>query len=72
LAGKDYEYLNLLMPLTSLDHRGRGHAKTYSHPDQVPQEILNKALDIWKRWLTEEDYNYFLNKNLIYIKNDHA
>ena len=68
LAGKNYEYLNLILPMTAFDHLGKGHFKNYQHPDKVPQELKNKALDIWKRWLTEGDYQYFFDKGLIYIK----
>ena len=66
LAGKSYEYLDLLLPMTVFEHLGNGHAKNYQHPDKVPQELKNKALSLWKTWLPEEDFNYFVDNGLIY------
>ena len=65
-AGKQYEYLNLLLPLSVHEHRGNGHAKNYHQPDLVPKELRDRALSLWKTWLPEEDFNYFVENGLIY------
>jgi len=66
LAGKQYEYLNLILPLSSEEHRGKTPARNYKYPDNVPHDLICRASNLWVAWLSLEEMQYFYDKGLIY------
>lgn len=65
LAGKDYEYLCFLLPLSVIEHRGKKPIRNFKHPDNVPAELKIRAITFWINHLNDEDYMYFFDKGLI-------
>lgn len=65
LAGKDYEYLCFLLPLSVKEHRGNNPIRNYGDPDKVPLELKIKAITFWTSKLSDEDFNYFFDNGLI-------
>lgn len=70
IKGQKIERLELILPLSVEEHRGKNAAKNWADPDRVPQELRDRALDFWKTTLDEDDYEWFEENNLLYFTKD--
>ena len=60
VKGRKEEALNLVIPLTVDDHRGKGHAKNWFDSKSVPEEEKFKAYNFWLALIKDdEDLKYF-------------
>jgi len=64
-AGKKYEYLRFLSPMSVNDHRGKNPARNYKYPDKVPEDVQQDNISFWKTLIYEEDWLYFVEKGLV-------
>lgn len=68
MKGHKIERLCTLQPMSNEDHGVNfNHAKNWNDVSLIPQELKDKAVAFWKSTLSAEDFQYFEERDLVWI-----
>ncbi|MCP3683802.1 MAG: hypothetical protein GY861_14045 [bacterium] len=66
VKGQREEALSLVIPLTLSEHGTQfSHAKNWPDSRSVPSEKKQEAIEFWKHFLTEDDFKYFYDRDMV-------